>query len=73
MQVFLLGIHAAGFPLDTLTIYLQNVFKVTSGVVDAQSIAKMGVQLQKLREVAIDTNELAYIKVLALFDPCKYL
>ena len=28
MQVFLLGIHEAGFRLDTLMIYLQNVFKV---------------------------------------------
>ena len=72
MQVFLLGIHEAGFPLETLTIYLQNVFKVTPGAVDAHSITKLGVGLQKFREIAVDTNELAYLKVLALFDPCKY-
>ena len=75
MQVFLLGIHEAGYPMNSLTVYLQNVLKMHQGTtIDyLQGLTKMEQCLRTLRELAIDPKELAYIKALVLFDPCKYI
>ena len=71
-ELFLLGLIESDIPPSIFAGYLQNVIYLFKTKDDVQKIEKFELVLRKLRSLSIDRNEMAFLKAIALFKPCKY-
>lgn len=71
-ELFLLGLIESDIPPSIFAGYLQHVIYLFKTKDDVQKIEKFELVLRKLRSLSIDRNEMAFLKAIALFKPCKY-
>lgn len=70
-ELFLLGLIESDVPPSMFAGYLQNVIYVFKTKDDIQKIEKFELVLRKLKSLSIDRTEMAFLKAIALFKPCK--
>lgn len=70
-ELLVLGLIECNFSLAVLSSYLRNFVYVFKSKEDWQKIEKLEHVLQKLKSLAIDPNEMAFLKAIAVFKPCK--
>lgn len=70
-DLFLLGLTESDVPPSIFAGYLQNAIYVLKTKDDVQKIEKFELVLRKLKSMSIDRNEMAFLKAIALFKPCK--
>ncbi len=70
-ELFVLGLIESNFPLSVLSSYLRNSIYLFHTKDVQQKIERFELVLQKLKSLVIDPNELAFLKAIAVFKPCK--
>ena len=72
LQIFLLSIYQHGVPLDSLSLYMQNVARSNTFQFAANEANLIEDKLRKMQQAGIDSVEASYLKALAVFSKSKY-
>ncbi len=70
-ELFMLGLIESNFSLAVLSGYVRSCVFLIKSKEQLQKIEKFELVLQKLKSLAIDPNEMTFLKAIAVFKPCK--
>ena len=73
LQIFLVNIYEEGVPLDSLSLYMQNVTRSNTSHFATNVANLIEDKLRKLQQAGIDYVEASCLKALAVFSKSKYL
>ena len=73
LQIFLFSIYQQGVPLDSLSLYIQNVARSNTFQFGTNEANLIEDKLRKLQQAGIDSVEASYLKALAVFSKSKSL